>query len=563
VVVLAIHGVEVEKPCASAYVSSDILFNPYVITNMGRRPAPRTEWTVDGANEAELELLQNHSLVFRPTKQGRYNVVGKIERQGKPYQGVAQVEVDYLLEIAGPKKVQIPLGSSYTIQVTQPLESYTLQAIPSTLIDHHTFIGSQVGFYAIVVLYHDQWDVLAIQVSDPYLMYLSSEAVNQIRPVPLDRTCHPYNLNVQGVDYECDFCAEIASIENGSKVFKLRDTLEVRVPVNITVSSRLFRKTAITYVFSNSLINPDNAYVQQGQVIDFSCSVKVPHWKSAVPRVATVSQGGEVNTLKTGKTYIHCTDEILTSLNVVNIKDITAKKVEKDTYLIIPILNDVKVNQWKVKYNQDLKYGCEFSGKKCASASEGQFNSTHHFCRIVYFNKKACPYAPHLTVYASSKSANLYPSISNQIIVLQERVVNWIVDAENWITLPSSQSWVVVEMDVQPSEISIIADNGLNLHHLGKNRYNLTADMNQLIDKGFIQVTHKREDESVWFYVSSGRQLRAPREFSSASHLNPLMRAIGHNPWLAFLICVTLGALGVAFHHYVLGTLFPVLRRYP
>jgi hypothetical protein len=170
-----------------------------VRTNHGRRLAPRTEWIVDGVNDAELELLQNNSLVFHPIKEGLYTFVAKIERRGVSYQGTDQVNVDYLIEIAGPKKVQIPIGSSYTIQVTQPLESYTLQttlSIPSTLIDHHTFFGTQIGFFVVAVLYHDQFDVISIQVSDPYLMYLSSEAVNQLGPVPLNQTCHPYNLNV-------------------------------------------------------------------------------------------------------------------------------------------------------------------------------------------------------------------------------------------------------------------------------------------------------------------------------------------------------------------------------
>jgi hypothetical protein len=178
-----------------------------VRTNHGHRLAPRTEWIVDGVNDTELELLQNNSLFFHPTKEGRHIFVAKIERRGVPYQGTDQVNVDYLIEIAGPKKVQILIGSSYTIQVTQPLESYTLQTTSSTLINHHTFFGTQVGFFVVAVLYHDQFDVIEIQVSDSYLMHLSSEAVNQLRPVPLDQTCHPYNLNVQRIDYECDFCA--------------------------------------------------------------------------------------------------------------------------------------------------------------------------------------------------------------------------------------------------------------------------------------------------------------------------------------------------------------------
>jgi hypothetical protein len=120
-------------------------------------------------------------------------------------------------------------------------------------------------------------------------MYLSSEAVNQLRPVPLDLTCHPYNLNVQGIDYECDFCVEIALIENGSRVFRLQDTSELRITVNIFVSNQQFQKVANTFVFSRSLISSDNAYVQQCQVIDFNCSVKVTHWKSAVPHVVSIS----------------------------------------------------------------------------------------------------------------------------------------------------------------------------------------------------------------------------------------------------------------------------------
>jgi hypothetical protein len=118
-------------------------------------------------------------------------------------------------------------------------------------------------------------------------------------------------------------------IENGTRFFRLQDTSQPHVLVNIVASSQQFQKVVNTFVFSRSLISPDNAYVQQGQVIDFNCSVKVPHWKSAVTRVASISQSGEVTILKPGKTYIHCTDEILTSLNIVNIKDITAINVEK------------------------------------------------------------------------------------------------------------------------------------------------------------------------------------------------------------------------------------------
>jgi hypothetical protein len=160
-------------------------------------------------------------------------------------------------------------------------------------------------------------------------------------------------------------------------------------------------------LFPHKLIYPENPTIQRGATIPFICHSSRPNWYSMNERVAHVSAGGYLKALKPGRSVVRCTDEIETSVRVVEFESISIQEVDTLNYRIQPRFSVHEIDLESLYYVSDLSYSCLWHAETCGNVTHEEVNGSH-YCRLHLYDHRLCSERSLLEVSVDSPTTHFH-----------------------------------------------------------------------------------------------------------------------------------------------------------
>jgi hypothetical protein len=497
--VLNITGVKIERFPEQPYVDSYIHLIPFLETDAGLQ-SPRTiSWSVEGCNNWEKQY--DGSLILRADRVGDITVRCNTHELSE----IITIPVDGRLKFATPTKLNLPIGSNYTVKLATELSGvqYTVQCAADcnnnglTINENGHIETSVEGQYIVVARFKSQVAVTIITVSRPAAVFLQSIGTSSVQPNLLDNDGQVYDA-ANKVEFTFNVTSQYMS-NNGTYTFLIEE------PTFIAVNAfNEFFNVVNTTLLSNTLISPQSPVLIKGVETEFVCAAKRPSWYSANEAAVKISEEGKATAVKRGRATVYCTDDILTPVTVTEVQGI--QLVKKDAgddkmyklFDIVPIFIGGKYDHKKVHYPKDLKIVCNWTAPDCGRAyAVATDNETHHTlanagCQIDLFNGRRCPSSAILNAYAISGDSE----IVHDEIVIDLGVNIWGIPSQINATVTEKQPNVTIPIRTELNGDNVrIIDGSVGLRtQFTENGLEITVDFKGFKDKGTIHIEYIGED---------------------------------------------------------------------
>jgi hypothetical protein len=252
-----------------------------------------------------------------------------------------------------------------------------------------------------------------VTVSEPAGLYLESVTGSILEPRVLDVDGQEYAPR-KGASVVFNVTYTNLTRENEYS-FEVPEATVAPVVAKCVVSNKLWSVRDTALLFPHRLIYPVTPVIQRGASIAFVCHSSKPKWYSMNERVASVSTGGIVKALKSGRSVIRCTDEIETQVQVVEFEDVSLKQTDEFTYLIQPKFSVNDIDRNKLHYVEDLTYKCSWDARLCGNVTHEEINGSH-FCILRTYESRLCDERSLLDVTVDSANAGLHLIGSTEVI---------------------------------------------------------------------------------------------------------------------------------------------------
>ncbi|KAH0789760.1 putative nuclear pore protein [Histomonas meleagridis] len=488
-----------EMSTYTPYVDSYVKIIPLIDTDDGIVSARSVSWNVDGNDK--WEKLYDNSLMIQGEKEG-YVIITALTPHS--VSKTIKIYFDYKLELNMPNHLLLPIGAHYDIKVQNNLPvNYSIQTIEgsdvATVNDDGLLTINSIGRFVIIIKYKQQWRAVSVTASIPSSLYLQSQASSTLYPRLLDIDGQEYT-GKKNIDIKPNVTYPYL-ISGGSYAFTIPSdvTTTSYVAFNASYQSE-FNLMDTSLLFPYKLIHPQNPTIQRGATIQFICHSKQQYWRSLNERVATVTDGGYVYAVKSGKSIIQCSPDIDTPIRVVDFEAVSLEKVSKTLYKIVSQLSDNDVDPSTLQYSDDMSYLCQWDATECGSVKHITMNNSH-YCLINFYDRRLCPLHSNLQVLVESPKASL--KLKGVIDYKYKYDLFGIPSTFN-VSLTDKEPFVDFKINPSIDEIYLEVPKGIVRTFRDNHTIRITA-LKEFTGPGFVVLEHKEKGERVRITVVRGK----------------------------------------------------------
>ncbi|OHT17285.1 hypothetical protein TRFO_41134 [Tritrichomonas foetus] len=488
--VINVAKLVLEQSIDKMYVGSYVHLQPFYITDMGKIPPPEVSWTVSGNDQ--WEKLYDNSLMIQGDKEGMVTVTATTPHKLSESKNLY---FDYLLRVTTPQDLNLPVGSSYKIEIENSLPVHynviPLEGKQGAKIDENGLLTvTEEGKYIVIVQYNKQWTAVHVTVSVPPKLYLQSLASSTVRPHLLDPRGQEYTAkNDIALDYNVTF---EQTLENESVIFSVPTSITDPVYAKCEAHNKYFTVDHTARLFPRVLIHPQSPVLMKGASVQFICYSKNSEWQSLNDRVVSLNADGVASALKQGKTNIQCSSDVKTSVTVVELETISLQDEDSFNYRIVPHISG-GLDPSTLTYPSDITYRCEWDAKECGRAVLDKTANSTIYCRLELFKKRLCPIHSTLKVECDSVVANTHleksvdVKLNTDTFGISSTLIKYINNKKPFVEIPIKPSY---------DEVSVEADPGLNVSISANNVVKIEATT-VFKDQGDVVLEHKVTGERV------------------------------------------------------------------
>lgn len=373
----------IEKSSEVVISGGSLFASLLVVTDLDTRYTKHSEMTATGCSL--LSVNASHAILS-------CNMPGIVNIQASAYslRVNAKIHIEEKFELLCPNEVIICPGAYFEFKSRGDVP-FTLTSDNGSviIIDGHFGKSVYMEGSTVVRAYSGVQSVaIVVDVISPASMFLNRTALFVFRALLVDKYGR-FFTSLQGITFSLTGQGFTSGNFDNMGYVQISTSANASASVTLSASTALFSMEKIFTITTVALISPSgNVTVMKGAQIPFTCTLSESRWSVSDPKVAKISENGQLKALQTGFSTVSCDKKLSTDISVITMKNIKLEKVDVDQFEVIPIF-DVNPSS-RIYYPSDISLLCSWDSENCGRVRQ-TMNTSGFFCTVERLKHSKCP----------------------------------------------------------------------------------------------------------------------------------------------------------------------------